>query len=283
MNRDWARYARPGEGIELLTAHFDRHVYERHSHEAYAFGVTETGVQAFNCRGAAHASTPGTVMAFNPADPHDGHSGAEGGFSYRMLYIAPAVMRQTLEDAAERPAPLPFFLDPLVRDAAVAQLLWRLHRALEAAAPPLARDVLLAEALVALAARHGERAHRPPAKGGNMPAIRRIRDYLHAAFAEEITLDRLAAIAGMSRFHLSRQFRRATGLPPHTYLLQLRLREARRLLAAGEAPAEVAAAVGFVDQSHFTRRFKGAYGITPAVFARAAPYPLQSPGSLIRG
>ena len=42
-------------GVELLHAHFVRHVYERHSHEGYAIGVTEAGVQAFHCRGALHA------------------------------------------------------------------------------------------------------------------------------------------------------------------------------------------------------------------------------------
>ena len=62
---------------------------------------------------------------------------------------------------------------------------------------------------------------------------------------------------------------RAHGLPPHAYLLQLRLGHAKRLLAAGEAPAAVAAAVGFVDQSHLSRRFKGAFGITPGQYARA--------------
>ena len=74
----------------------------------------------------------------------------------------------------------------------------------------------------------------------------------------------------MSRFHLCRAFARTYGLPPHAYQLQLRLAEAKRQLAAGRPPAEVAAAIGFADQSHLTKRFKGAFGITPGQFATAS-------------
>ena len=57
-----------------MHAHFRGHVYHRHSHDTYSFGVTESGAQAFTCRGAGHVSAAGMVMAFNPDDPHDGHT-----------------------------------------------------------------------------------------------------------------------------------------------------------------------------------------------------------------
>jgi hypothetical protein len=61
---DWSRYWRSaGEPLEAMHAHFQRHVYHRHSHETYSFGVTEDGVQSFNCRGSARASAAGMIMA----------------------------------------------------------------------------------------------------------------------------------------------------------------------------------------------------------------------------
>ncbi len=72
-----------------MHAHFTSHVYHRHSHESYSFGVTETGAQAFTCRHGSHVSGPGMVMAFNPDDPHDGHAAQAGGFTYRMVHIWP--------------------------------------------------------------------------------------------------------------------------------------------------------------------------------------------------
>ena len=87
---DWAQYWRADVlPVEAMRAHFTSHVYHRHSHESYSFGVTETGAQAFTCRHGRHVSGPGMVMAFNPDDPHDGHAATDGGFTYRMVHIWP--------------------------------------------------------------------------------------------------------------------------------------------------------------------------------------------------
>jgi AraC-like DNA-binding protein len=72
----------------------------------------------------------------------------------------------------------------------------------------------------------------------------------------------------MSPFALLRAFRGETGLPPHAYLNQLRVRLARRLLDRGVAPAEVAAEVGFADQAHLTRHFKRVMGVPPGAYQR---------------
>jgi AraC-like DNA-binding protein len=266
---DWTEYATaPEPGVELLRARMRRHVYERHAHDGYAIGVTEWGVQAFRCRGETHASTAGVVMAFNPDDPHDGHAGDDGGFAYRMLYIDPEALRMVLEDVADRPGPSPFFATPLLHDHVLAPLVVRAHALLAAPSSRLERDAAFAAVIRRLALHGGLVVDARPA-GRHDHALGRVRERLHAEPAEEIATAELAALAGMSRFELCRQFHRRFGLPPHAYQLRLRLGVAKRLLAAGEPAAEVAAAVGFVDQSHLNRRFKGAFGITPVQFARA--------------
>ena len=72
----------------------------------------------------------------------------------------------------------------------------------------------------------------------------------------------------MSPFALLRAFRGETGLPPHAYLNQLRVRHARRLLDGGLAPAVVAAEAGFADQAHLTRHFKRVMGVPPGAYQR---------------
>ena len=100
MESDWANYWRAADRpLEAMHAHFERHVYHRHSHETYSFGVTESGAQAFTCRGAARTSAAGMVMAFNPDDPHDGHPAIEDGFTYRIVHIGPALITDVLGDA----------------------------------------------------------------------------------------------------------------------------------------------------------------------------------------
>ncbi|MGH3151561.1 MAG: AraC family ligand binding domain-containing protein, partial [Streptosporangiaceae bacterium] len=123
--RDWATYWRAdGVPVEAMHAHFTSHVYHRHSHESYSFGVTETGAQAFSCRHGRHVSGSGMVMAFNPDDPHDGHAADGGGFTYRMVHIWPEFL------ASLTGRPLPLFRSPVLEDPAVAAAVGRLHLAL---------------------------------------------------------------------------------------------------------------------------------------------------------
>ena len=65
-----------------------------------------------------------------------------------------------------------------------------------------------------------------------------------------------------------RVFRKVLGLPPHAYLVQVRITQAKKLLASGMAIAEVAAETGFSDQSHLHRHFKRIVGVTPGQYVK---------------
>ncbi|ADO70994.1 AraC family transcriptional regulator [Stigmatella aurantiaca] len=266
--KDWVDVTRdPVTGIESIRAHFTGHAYDPHFHDAYLVGVTEQGLQEFSCRRALHRSTPGRVILIEPGEIHDGHARDEAGFTYSMLYLTPSWLAETCARAADGRFPAhPVGFSATLHDeprlaAAIRRAFWRLH----APESRLARD----EALDGLAAalnpligasvmtRMGEAAAR---------AARRARDLLHERLEQDLGLDELSQRCGADRFQLSRAFRAAYGLPPHAYLVQLRLAAARRRLAAGEAPADVAATVGFADQSHLGRWFRRAFGLTPAAY-----------------
>ena len=86
------------------------------------------------------------------------------------------------------------------------------------------------------------------------------------------SLEQLAAVAHLSAYHFARQFKAATGLPPHQYVIILRVERARHLLQGAEdlTLAEVAARVGFSDQSQLTLHFKRLVGVTPGQFRTPA-------------
>ena len=259
-----------------MHARFTGHVYHRHSHDTYSFGVTEWGAQSFTCRHAAHTSAAGMVMAFNPDDPHDGHAATDRGFSYRMIHIGPERVTDVLSDITGRPAGRPLFARPVLEDPGLARSLHRLHVALTGPASPLERGERLTAA-VAAAARFAVRCPPglaeagPGLRGDDLDrAARLVRDFLDAHFAAPVTGAELAAAAGRSRYAAYRAFRAAWGLAPSEYQRLLRLRAARQCLASGLPPAEAATAAGFADQAHLTRWFRRCYGITPAEFRRAA-------------
>ena len=111
-----------------------------------------------------------------------------------------------------------------------------------------------------------QREHAVPA------AVARAVCYLQARFTEDVTLDELARAACCSPFHLSRRFKRATGMTPFQYLVRLRVDHARHLVSAGAGErslADVARAAGFADQSHLTRQMKKVLGVTPGMLRAA--------------
>ena len=97
-------------------------------------------------------------------------------------------------------------------------------------------------------------------------AVIQAMKYIHDNYPGEVSLADIASAAHLSSYHLARVFKKATGISPHQYLVQVRVNSARSLLTAGAGDrslADIAAAVGFADQSHLTRHFKRMLGITP--------------------
>ena len=273
--RNWATYWRaPDSSIEVMRAHFETHRYYRHSHETYSFGVTESGAQTFNCRGANHTSRAGLVMAFNPDDPHDGHATDALGFTYSIVYIGAEVVTEILGDRRGRHTGSPLFAEPVLQDRAAAGALRRLSAAM-AGSQRLAVDEMRDAAISALVRRAQRRGglalndRDRPGVGRRDAGMARVHDLLQAEYAREIGADELAAVAGCSRFALYRAFVAQFGMSPGDYQRQLRLRSARRLLVAGLSPAQAAAESGFTDQAHLTRWFGRCYGITPARYQAA--------------
>lgn len=94
--------------------------------------------------------------------------------------------------------------------------------------------------------------------------LRKVVEYIDSHLAAKITLSDLAAVAGLSQMYFASQFRTATGLRPHTFLLKRRIGRAEELLLSTTMPiVEIALAVGFQTQAHFTTVFTRFVGDTP--------------------
>jgi len=97
--------------------------------------------------------------------------------------------------------------------------------------------------------------------------LRRVMDFVQEHLAENISLEAMAGVAGLSVFHFARMFKQSTGVSPHRYVIRSRVVRARELLLVRTADiADVAAQVGFCDQSHLASHFRRVYGLTPSQF-----------------
>ena len=230
--------------------------FEPHRHDTYAIGVTTSGVQTFRYRGSRRIALPGQLHVLHPDETHDGAAGTEDGFGYRILYIAPELVRDALGGGE-----LPFVADPVqaVTPAVrpVVELLAELDEPIgELACAAVAAGV--ADCLVSLG---GGVRHRAAI---DVKAVGLVREYLAAHALEQTPAAVLERIAGTDRFTIARHFRRAFGTSPDRYRTLRRLELARAAIERGHPLARAAAEAGFADQSHLTRQFKRAYGLTPA-------------------
>lgn len=266
---DWLNFRRDAQtGIESVNAHFKGHAYDSHDHEELLLGVTLQGCQRFSCHRTLHTSTPGKAILIEPGVAHDGYAAQDDGFTYSMLYIPQQWVVDNLRQRSTQDisAVQAVFRHTLTDDRALVMAIAQAFNALHYDEGRLAQDESL-DLLVARLVPHVD-LHPADKLSESLVRMNRVRDYLIAHLDSNPGLDELAVISGVDRFRLSRQFKSAFGQSPHAYLVRLRLRSARQLLASGISPSIVASQTGFADQSHLGRWFQRAYRMSPASYQK---------------
>ncbi|MFC3505582.1 AraC family transcriptional regulator [Micromonospora krabiensis] len=256
---------RPGvAGVaEVFHAHFVDHAYPPHTHDVWTLLLVDDGAVRYDLDRHHHGALRTAVTLLPPHVPHDGRAATPHGFRKRVLYLDTSVLgAELVGHAVDRPS-LP---DPPLRHR-----IDQLHGVLARPGDEFEADSRLALILDRLG-RHLRRAapsgSAPPGAAPPAPGLAvRLRELLDARTVEGVTLDEAAALLHAHPTHLVRTFTRVHGLPPHAYLTGRRIELARRLLLAGQRPAEVAAAAGFFDQSHLNRHFRRHLGVSPARYS----------------
>jgi AraC-like DNA-binding protein len=227
----------------------------------------ERGAARFSLDATQQRAAQGELFVLEPEAVHTGMAAVPEGWAYKVLYIEPAVVHEWDERDDSPPGAARWVV---FRDLALRAALERAHAAL--VAEPAGGLAVEESVLDAVAALRPHLRPGPPARARDRAehaAVRRARAHLRERWDQRVTLAELSAVAGLSRFELVRRFRDQNGVTPHAFQTNLRVQEARRLLVAGVAPAEVAAACAFADQPHLNRVFKRAVGVTPGRYARA--------------
>lgn len=270
MANDWLELRQHADtGIETIRAHFEGHAYDPHWHDSYLVGITLSGTQEFHCRRERHRSTPGDAFLLEPGEIHDGDAPVEGGFTYLTFYLDEVWLSSTLRGLYES-VPCSYslhFSRTMAREPQLAGAIARTFHALHSEEMRIVQQSTMDDLLGQLT-RHSQWRKRLPSHLQSAAVAHRARDYLHAHMGDNIGLSDLARETGTDRFTLTRCFKREFHLSPHAWLIQLRLANARSMLARGEQPASVAAALGFADQSHLGRWFQRAYRLSPAHYRK---------------
>ncbi|HXY06995.1 MAG TPA: AraC family transcriptional regulator [Terriglobales bacterium] len=251
-------------GLEAVSF-VSNHHFPRHAHDQFGIGLVTQGAQrSWSGIGSVRAG-PGDCIMANPGEIHDGIPLEGKPRAWSMIYLDPGLVTEELGE--ELVGGAVELVCPVARDPLLKRHFTDLFTCLTIVPTDnFGAEERLLRCLVCLMERHG--AIRPRF-AGPAPCVQRALRRMTSAPEQKLSLAELAALSGVSRFQFLRGFMRSVGSTPHAYLVQMRVRLARRLLAEGQTPAQAAAIAGFADQSHMTRAFVRLLGVTPSRYRAA--------------
>lgn len=235
--------------------------FPNHFHEYYVIGFIEKGQRFLTCRNKEYTIEPGDLLLFNPHDNHTCQQIDGKTLDYRCINIQPEIMSKALFEITEKEY-LPYFTPPVVLHSELVSVLSELHQMIMEEKRDFRKEEIFFFLLEQLVEEYTEQAAASEVTAQSMEA-RAICEFLENHYMENITLDDLCKLTGLSKYYLLRSFTKQKGISPYSYLETIRIDKAKKLLEQGVLPIDVALQTGFTDQSHFSNFFKKFIGLTP--------------------
>jgi AraC family transcriptional regulator len=195
-------------------------------------------------------------------------------FEEISIILEPQYVADVVQDGLP-PHRIEFVSQRAVADPTIAWCARKFQAELTADAPNdlLYVDTVTTGLILHLLANYGVATPKVIAPRGKLNSfqLRAVVEFVHSNLADDVSLTALAKQAHISPFHFARLFRRTVGLPPHQFVMRLRVHRAIALLRRERMPlADVAIACGFHDQPHFIHAFRTVTGTTPTQYVRRA-------------
>jgi AraC-like DNA-binding protein len=261
----------PHLGIETVAYRGPLERMPTHAHAQYQLTLYDGGARRFRIAGHDFEGAPRTAVIIQSGEPHGSAPVGDPRVTLRTFYLDERLVAEVAASLWNGTGQVAFSA-PLIDDPDTVARLLAAHRALDRG--DRAADERTYWALAALLKRQAAPTGSPREPTATDAGLATVRDLLADHLTENVALDRLAAAAGLSRFHLIRAFQRRYGLTPFAYQRNLRIERARAVLRAGVSLADAAANAGFSDQSHLGRSFRAVMGSTPGEYRasyRGAP------------
>ncbi|MEN8155276.1 MAG: AraC family transcriptional regulator [Acidobacteriota bacterium] len=254
-------------GLELHKATYKTHSFTPHFHEEYAIGIFLKGSQEKYYRRSTHIIHEGQICVVNPGEVHCASPADQNGWTYRMLYINSSLLRDMSAQITAKQQDYPFFPNLVINDKKLFKMILNLHQILEKPEVSLLlKESAFMSVMEQLILKYAVVQSPNRILRSSVKHIKKVKEYLDQNYEQEISLDLLSELTGLSPYYLLRLFKKEVGATPHVYLTQQRINKAKQFLTLGDPISDVAYKTGFVDQSHFTNRFKNIIGITPGQY-----------------
>jgi AraC-like DNA-binding protein len=261
-----ALWRAPDLGADLLKGRFSNFSYDVHTHDTACFSLVTRGAIRIKMRGQELTASNGDLYAIDADEPHAGWALDEAGWSLRTLYVDTAHLRSLL---SEHSGSVSKVKGPIIRDAGLSAAFFNLHRCSQIEGSKLRRQEQYIDFAATLFARYvGGRGADSRATNEDR-AVRLAKEFIEAHLSANVSLTEIASTVRLPPVKLYRAFERFTGMTPHAFQRQARVRRAMELIRSNRSLVDVAHLAGFADQPHMTRWFRRMMGVTPGAYHRA--------------
>jgi AraC family transcriptional regulator len=190
-----------------------------------------------------------------------------------LMSLPQALLRNVVAQSGLDPARMEIRDRFQIRDPELETLSWAMRRELELGSPSgrLYLEGLTLAVASRLMARHSSITKHIADRheGLNGRRLKRVLSFIEDQLAEDLSLEKIAAVAGISASHLQTLFQASMGMPVHQYVIQRRVERAKTLLTQDDLSlAEIALAAGFAHQSHMARHMRRTLGLSPQAMKR---------------
>lgn len=246
-------------GASLRTWHCHNHLRgQGAAHAGFELTLIRAGYASYRCGAETFDARTGDVVLVPASIEHE--TTLHPGLHATVVELSHQALAE-IDDIAPLCERI-FERATVVDGSTLAPLLLEMER--EAAQDCAGKDAVLGALQDALMVRMFRFAQGNAAHHGLDARIRAARDWIHSHVEADVTVEELASIAGMSRFHFSREFRRTLGCSPYNYVLRVRAEHAAKLLGNGASVTEAAFSSGFSDLGRFRSAFRKRYGALPS-------------------
>jgi hypothetical protein len=223
--------------------------YHRHAYSGFCIGIVRKGARVLYSNGASTVIHENDLFVINPGQAHACKS-LDGMHSYFVVSVKPERMRDIASQISEKAREIPHFNKTFVHDKKLSLKISRFFSVIESSSVMLERETVLNSFLSDLILHYGDGPPVPRDCGAHGSSIKAACEFMRVHYAEDLSVSQLSKIACLSPFYFQRMFLKETGLSPHEYLVNFRLKKARELLIRGSGIAETAYDAGFVVGGH---------------------------------
>ena len=250
-----------------------------HHHDFYEMCLIWSGTMHYRIEGMGYHLTNGDILLIGPGESHQAEPEADQSVCERLVLRIEKGNLQKFRAFGFDPTAC-FSAEPSGRirclrfdDEVTVRIGELLDRCLrengsEEFGADMMADTYVVQAMI-LVNRLFRRNARNQRRDRSGTLVNSVIEYINNHYSEELTLDSLAGRFFISKYHLSREFGRITGISVHRYITQKRLVVAKQMLSEGRPSSAVYQHCGFGDYSNFYRAFRGEYGISPKAYVAA--------------